>query len=39
MNLKHIINMDHCESLPIVGSSLVTSMKMKGNNGYGRVYE
>ena len=36
---KHIVNMDHCESFPIVGSSLITSMKMKEKNGYGRVYE
>ena len=31
--------MDHCESLPIVGSSLVTSMEMKENSEYRRVYE
>ena len=30
--------MDHCELFPIVGSSLITSMKMK-KNGYGRVYK
>jgi hypothetical protein len=27
--------MDHCESLPIVGSSLITSMKMKKRMGMG----
>jgi hypothetical protein len=29
------MNMDPCESLSIVGSSLVTSIKEKENNGYG----
>jgi hypothetical protein len=31
--------MDHCESLPIVGSSLIIYIEMRGNEEYRRMYE